>query len=113
MIGGTAAGDAGCRRCCGLLIPPRVGPAIVDVQTDGHESASALGGQHGDLGGNKLRGIFGLERLRADDVTHGKSARDQGHGEDPFGLTGHVGGDPLVDDDQGSNNEIDEVDTCD
>ncbi|KAH6605760.1 hypothetical protein Trco_004913 [Trichoderma cornu-damae] len=88
----------------------RVAHAVEDPQQNGHDDGSAGDAEDGDLGGQILGLVLGLERLRADDVGDGEGNGDDGVDGDLFGVSLGVGADQGVDESQGSHVEVDEVD---
>jgi len=89
---------------------PLVLEDVVQVQHDRHEGRGRLGREHGDFGRVVVWRVSSLESLRADDVADREQARNGGAGERPFGLAAAVGGGPVVDDGERSNDGVDEVD---
>lgn len=89
---------------------PLVRKDVVQVQHDRHEGRGRLRREHGGFGRVVVWRVSGLESLRADDVADRERARNGGAGERPFGLAGAVGGGPVVDDGEWSNDGVNEVD---
>ena len=90
------------------LVPIR--KHIPAKQRGGDRRPRALRSQHGDLRWDELRCILRLECLRADDIADGETTRDERHGEDAFRVTCDVGCCPLVEDDEGCDDGVDEID---
>lgn len=87
-----------------------VHPDVVDKEEKGGEGAAGLGAHDSKLGGAELGGVAGLEGLRADDVAEGEGAGDEGGGKGALGAAGDVDDGPVVEDGQGRDNGVDEVD---
>lgn len=98
------------RAYCTSSIPALVLPDVVQVQHERHDRSRRLRGQHCNFRRAVIRCVPRLEGLRPDDITDGERARDGGGGESPFRLAGTVGGSPVVDDWEGSDDGVDEVD---
>lgn len=90
-------------------VPPLIFPDIIQIQHERHDCSSCLRSQHRDLRRVIARGVSGLKSLRADDITNGERACDDGAGEGPFRLPATIGRGPMVDDGQRGDDGVYEI----
>lgn len=88
-----------------------VGPGVVEEEEESGECTASLCAHDGNLGGSEIGSVGRLEGLGPDDVAEGEGTADDGGGECTLGGTAEVGGRPGVENGEGGDNGVDEVDT--
>lgn len=92
-----------------LAIPPPILQRVHGPQHDGQDDSDERGDDDSDLGGDEVRGVLGLEGLRADDVAETEAHEQDGVHGDFLRVAREVGRHPGVDDGQGGADAVGHV----
>ena len=98
----------GHRRRHRLIFTP-ISPHIIPKQHRCNPGGGSLRRQNGDLGRNIPRCIPRLESLRANDIPHAKTPRNEGDRNHPLRLSGNIRRCPLIYNDQCGGNSVDKI----
>lgn len=91
-----------------FLVAPCILPPVIEHEDDGDKGTGADGGHDGDLGGDVLRRIAGLESLRSDDIAQVESTGGESGDDGPLRVAGNICGHPAVHDRRHRDVELDQ-----